>query len=91
MKFLFRADVEDIYMNFSQNLTFDQSFDTQIVDQLGDATYIIDESNGRTTWTLEFENCTITGHLQSSRCLVKSLMKHSAPSVNDFIAKVEAL
>lgn len=92
MELVYQAELEDIYMNYTQQLTFDKAFTRPIVDQLSkNIQYIIDDAHSRVLFKYDEDNYTITGYLSSARITVKTQRRLAADICRQFIEKVAML
>lgn len=81
-------EIEDIYMKFRQSLTFDKSFNTVIVDQLGEVEYIEDQSQNRTKFSCKINNYIVRGYLDSSKVVLECERRYNKQNVEDFLKRV---
>lgn len=85
-------EVEDLYMNFRQSLTFNEIFTKEIIEKLDpNIEYIYDESQNRMRFSCNIENYNIKGYLDSSKILLSCERRDSKTCVENFLEKINKL
>ena len=85
-------EIEDLYMNFRQSLTFDKIFTKEIVESLDpNAEYTQDESQNRTRFSCTIENYNVKGYLESSKIVLSCERRNNKKCVENFLEKVNEL
>lgn len=89
MNVVFCQEAEDIYMNYSQMLTFDKVFSQPLIEAIcPDVTYNEDGASGKVSFTANFENYQVFGFIDSGRVQLKSKRSSSAIYANEFVQRV---
>jgi len=82
-------EIEDLYMNFSQSLTFDKHFTKEIVESLdSQVEYSKDEAQNRIKFSCKINNYTIRGYLDSSKIILNCERRYNKQNIEDFTKRV---